>query len=152
MTDDLAKFLRDRLDEDEQVARGVQDRSAPWDGQWVADGTDALRTRNGWVLAHSTVTTDGRALPMPLAPGIVDHWARHDPARVLTEVDAKRRIAELHTRFPQPQVMSEEEIWACGTCGSPDDSPTEWPCATLRLLALPYAGHPDYRPEWAPEA
>jgi hypothetical protein len=25
-----------------------------------------------------------------------------------------------------------------------------WPCQTLRLLALPYADHPDYRPEWKP--
>ncbi len=32
----------------------------------------------------------------------------------------------------------------CVTCR------TQGPCVTLRLLALPYAGHPDYQPEWRP--
>jgi len=25
----------------------------------------------------------------------------------------------------------------------------DWPCPTLRAFAAVYAGHPDYRPEWA---
>jgi hypothetical protein len=139
MTDDLVKFLRNRFDEDEQVARGVQDRSAPWDGQWMADGVDVLRTRNGWVLAHSTVTTDGRALPMPLAPGIVDHWARHDPARVLAEVNAKREVVRLAER-----AYDYHGTFMNGFASALVHA--------LRLFALPHAGHPDYRPEWAPEA
>jgi hypothetical protein len=45
------------------------------------------------------------------------------PARVLAECEAKRRIVELISS-PGPQA--------------------------LRLLALPYADHPDYLPEWRP--
>ena len=45
------------------------------------------------------------------------------PHRMLADVEAKRRIVELASS-PGPQA--------------------------LRLLALPYADHPDYRPEWRP--
>jgi hypothetical protein len=61
------------------------------------------------------------------------HIARHDPARVLAEVVAKRRILDLFT----PPV-------------------SEWGSETLRLyglaqlLALPYADRPGYREEWRP--
>ena len=48
------------------------------------------------------------------------------PARVLAEVDAKRRILE----------EASSMVWR--------DSLGYF----LRLLALPYAGHPGYREEW----
>jgi hypothetical protein len=38
-----------------------------------------------------------------------------------------------------------------GTCATCDDwygGGQDWPCPTLRLLALPYADHPGYEPEW----
>lgn len=71
-----------------------------------------------------------------------------DPARVLAECEAKRRIADLHKN---EGVHSP----SCLTCaGEVDpDGHTEWmhwPCDTILLLALPYAGHPDYREEWRP--
>lgn len=129
--DDLVAFLRARLAEDEAVARAVEDRSAPWDGQWVADGPDALRTRNGHVLAYGHRTTDGRDLPIPLKPKLAAHWARHDPARVLREVEAKRRIVERYAWLREHG----------------DTGGAAW---VLPLLAAAYADHPDYRPEWAP--
>lgn len=142
MSNDLIAFIRARLDEDEQTARAVEDGSAPWDGQWVADGSDALRTLNGHVLAYGHRTTDGRDLPVPLKPGLVDHIARHDPERVQAEVDAKRRILIEH----QPMMPR----W-CSTCDVPGDlRGREHGCTTVRLLALPYADHPDYRKEWRP--
>jgi hypothetical protein len=47
------------------------------------------------------------------------------PARVLAECEAKRRIVELHRQ--------------------------SWPVSLkiLRILAVVYADHPDYRDEWA---
>lgn len=38
-----------------------------------------------------------------------------------------------------------EDTDACADGGS-----TAWPCDTLKHLALPYAEHRDYRPEWRP--
>lgn len=61
------------------------------------------------------------------------HIARWDPARVLVECDAKRRIVELHPEHGWSHCEGES-----------------LPCPTLRLLALPYAEHPDYREEWKP--
>lgn len=50
------------------------------------------------------------------------------PRRVLADVAAKRAIVALHP---------------CDDCGAGDD-----PCITLRLLAQPYVGHPDFDPAW----
>ena len=66
-----------------------------------------------------------------------------DPARVLAECEAKRRVVELHQqepRYVEVQTMSEaepREVYA-GTY-----IPTE-----LRLIAAVYADHPDFDPAW----
>ncbi|MGW0914664.1 DUF6221 family protein [Streptomyces sp. NPDC002784] len=131
--EDLKVWLRTQLDEDERIARGVEDRSAPWDGQWMADGNSAVRTVNGHVLFY-------RHGPDPLKPGLTDHVAEHDPARVLRELDAKRRF--LDSLLPD---LEQADRCIEGEWGSSDDL-TE---RTLRLLALPYAHRPGYRSEWA---
>ncbi|WP_225794772.1 DUF6221 family protein [Streptomyces aculeolatus] len=62
-----------------------------------------------------------------------------DVAFGLADIDAKRRIADLH------QADDEKaEAPICTTCLYAP------PCETLRALALPYADHPDYREEWRP--
>lgn len=159
MTADLAAFLRflnDRLDDDEQAARAADAVDpAPWTADLYDGGTNQRGDQHGSGLL---IAADGEALwdcegaaVLCMSRPAAVHAARWDPARVLAEVAAKRRILELHDRFSQPQQMAKGRVWACGTCGSVDDSPTEWPCDTLRLLALPFAGHPDYRADWAPE-
>jgi hypothetical protein len=70
----------------------------------------------------------------------LEHIARHDPARVLAEVAAKRRIVGmLSSIVPAKEtnpIKSEDAV-----------ALADW---TLRLLALPYADHNDYRQEWGP--
>jgi Family of unknown function (DUF6221) len=61
-----------------------------------------------------------------------------NPQRMLVWSDARRRIVALH-RSSLPSAAG-----GCGGCGRPT------PCPTLRLMALPYADHPDYREEWRP--
>jgi hypothetical protein len=112
---DLIAFLRARLDEDEQAAREQQ----AFDEQ-VAK----MRGSNVDAIIMPPLSLLG-------APG--------DPARVLAEVEAKRRIIAEHF----------EEGYCCWTCSDKNgDSSERWPCPTLRLLVLPHAGHPDYRTEW----
>jgi hypothetical protein len=53
------------------------------------------------------------------------------PSRALANVDAKRRIIDACRRHESPDTFDLI-----------DD--------TLRLLALPYASHPDYQEEWRP--
>lgn len=125
---ELVDFLRARLDEDEAAAK----KAKP--GPWHADGD-----RGGVYGAHPTDEvvdyTESAA-----------HIARHDPARVLAEVEAKRQLLDLH----QPAETEYVDGDICYTCDDLRGVEPAYPCRTLRLLALPYANHPDYRDEWRP--
>ena len=59
------------------------------------------------------------------------------PARVLAECEAKRRIVERCER-----AIVEQGIYS-------EDGQSELAQDALSLLALPYADHSDYRPEWS---
>ncbi|MCK2144874.1 DUF6221 family protein [Streptomyces sp. WAC00276] len=136
MTADLITFLRARLDEDEAVARAVEDRSAPLTGQWEADGETALRTANDHVLAH---LPEGR----PFKPGVLPHIARHDPARTLAEVEAKRKAIHIYEQ-------AAHSLGASVPGTPPHDLMTgaaNTARAILQALATAYADHPDYREE-----
>lgn len=145
---DLVAFLRARLDIDAQVAREAT--AADWRNastsrhyEDVAGPSEAVFTAlpdTGLTVVARTGARGDRAAMVN-----AEHIARHDPARVLAEVDAKRRIIAEHRGSGV----------TCPRCslGAEDGQVVYWrdPCATLRLLALPYADHPEYRPEWAPE-
>ena len=135
----LTTFLAARLDEDEAAARYIEDRSEPWRGRWEADENHRLRTYNGWTLAVPG-TPDGE-----FAPGVLAHITRHDPARVLREVEAGRRVIAAHPIRPIPNGT-------CEACSAPDgfsyladlEEFIDWPCPTLRALAAIWRDHPDY--------
>ncbi|NYJ08327.1 DUF6221 family protein [Petropleomorpha daqingensis] len=84
------------------------------------------------------------------APLAAEHVARHDPARVLAECAAKRRLVlacrdsrpDLHFLGARPNGMADFPL-------TPTDQ-HQLAALTLALLALPYAEHHDYRPEWRP--
>lgn len=88
-----------------------------------------LRDRPDWEVEDSSIIDatpgTGDQLYVAHARGeyISRHIARWDPARVLAECETKRRLIELGEK---------DSYW--------DD--------VLRLLALPYADHPDYRDVW----
>lgn len=110
MTDDLIAFLRARLDDDERVALSFEVSTDTW-------------------LCHHCGGS------MSSAARLDDHlfetghreWG---PARMLAEVEAKRRILDEAIRLMR--YDGEFEF--------------------LEMLALPYCDHPDYRPEWRPAA
>lgn len=123
--DDLVAWLRAQLDEDERVAK-----TATSGGPWRVDGmsvrgqtrmnlTDVLVVRHTW-------------------PQEADHIVRHDPARVLREVEAKRRIIDQYTT----DINSDH--WEARLAAD------DFGEAALRLLALPYADRPGYQEEWKP--
>jgi hypothetical protein len=66
------------------------------------------------------------------------------PARVLAECDPKRRIVREHVT----KLFGDGTF--CPTCTDTERRLPVRYCATLRLLALPYADHPVYRAEWRP--
>ncbi|MEU4967752.1 DUF6221 family protein [Streptomyces smyrnaeus] len=138
MTADLVTFLRARLDEDEQVARATH----PVFQAWEYD-TSVREVRD---------LGNGNELASGVLPPYGAHIARHDPARVLAEVEAKRRIVDVHHVVGgwQDEDLNDHGP-GCEECGHSEEYSDRggW-CETLRLLALPYAAHPDYREEWRP--
>ncbi|GAA1455510.1 DUF6221 family protein [Nocardiopsis tropica] len=132
----IVEFINARLDEEERVAKDAASSLVSLADQegaaetWEAD-TDSVVTMTGvsgmtrlFVDAESDVTT---------------HIARHDPARVLREIAAKRAIVQEYTDAVD---LWERESEAPDSVGALE--------AVIRLLAAVHADHPDYRQEWAP--
>ncbi|MGC4769241.1 DUF6221 family protein [Micromonospora sp. DT44] len=126
MNDELVTWLRAQLDKDERVAKraGVHHPSWAYDRETFTVSSDG-----GWSIAARK--DDGS----PINDVDGEHITNHDPARALAEVDAKRRTLDRcvhYLRYEDYGGPLAEEV--------------------LALLALPYAGRPGYRREWAPDA
>jgi hypothetical protein len=112
----LADFLLARVAEDEAAAG-----DAFYEGQhWYAEEEGVSRWPGDDTVWDADRKRDAQ------------HVVRWQPARVLAECEAKRRIVELDWRGDDsgPAQLLQEDV--------------------LRLLALSYADHPDYRQEWRP--
>lgn len=129
MIDDVVVFLRARLDEDTAAAKATID-----------------------VIAMSSLRRDTATIPRWIAdldgPGIIDeagirrvrhtwtperdHIVRHDPARVLVDVAAKRAIIDA---FEEARL----NVFGYRAGGL---------LIAVRHLAAAFADHPDYRKEW----
>lgn len=136
---DLVEFLTARLDEDEQVARSAEGGTWSW-RQGYGDMCDDPECRYGQLMSESggslTLLMDVHGYDVHRDWEGAEHIARHDPARVLREVEAKRAI------------LSWVE-WHVMTFGA---SATLLASTQRLLLALAsvYADHPDYQEEWRP--
>lgn len=124
---DIVAFLNARLDEDEQLAREAsafydddQTNGVPWNGH---EGKDLNGFMRYWIAPHLGVVND-------VASG--RHIGRHDPARVLAEVKAKREIVQFCD--DDPPFIEGGYVYTS---------------RVLQLLAGAYANHPDYDPAWA---
>ena len=126
----LTEFLEARIAEDEEIAQSAT--PGPWE-QNNGRSVFGPRPEDAWYGPNLVADTKQR--------DDAEFIARFNPARVLAECKAKRRIVALHEK--------------CGTGrGRCDDGGHGWDdelgCLDLALLALPDADHPDYRPEWKP--
>ncbi len=130
------QFLLARIAEDEAVARGSS-AVGPWryDPTKVnsVDGGEAVFAGPRGAMGITIASTGPADDPQSMRDA--RHIARHDPARVLAECEAKRRIVEL--------IRRDNGDWC-----SPDRLGLGE--MVLETLALPYADHPDYRDEWRP--
>ncbi|MBM4553967.1 hypothetical protein GS466_24875 [Rhodococcus hoagii] len=128
---DLVEFLRARLDEDEQTATAATSATFGEDPTWTSKDDGTGEQTHGYVMADHTAICghDGDDVLLPVA----DHIARHDPARVLREVEAKRRILDLAGEISRSGAEFAEQDYRTLT----------------RSLAAVYSDHPDYQQEWA---
>ena len=132
--DELVAWLRAQIDEDEALAREAGGDS------WVAVDLAFVDDPNGRQIVRDECMT----------PGVQAHIARHDPARVLREVEAKRGIVELHSDRDHFCGIGSIERDGYTWHEAGEKRRADIPCLTLRLLALPYADRPGYREEWRP--
>ncbi|MCG0069713.1 hypothetical protein CFC35_05650 [Streptomyces sp. FBKL.4005] len=132
--DELVEFLRARLAEDERAARQATE------GPWTAEVSGET--------GHCVIPSDAQSTreyvartQLYAAAFDAEHIARHDPARVLREIEAKRRLLNEYTKVATNDVNEVE--YAHGWANALGEA--------VRLLALPYADHPNYRKEWRPD-
>jgi len=118
---DLTEFVQARVDEDEAVAReaaadhGREHWAVGGGGEYVYPDPPP---GNSYVATGPWGGGIGRAAA---------HIARHDPARVLAECEAKQHL------------LDEALVWGEGCLD-----------VMARYMAEVYADHPDYREEWRP--
>lgn len=152
MTDDLIAFLRECLDKDAEVARAAAAMPGGVPGeQWRVSGTHADDGGTYWSITTGTpdlvqtveLVGSGMSGGGAHTEEVALHIVRHDPARVLAEIDAKRQIVEDFERADR----YSRTTWGQSNA---DQSRARTMGKVVRLLALPYADHPDYREEWRP--
>lgn len=148
---DLLAFLNARLDDDERVAREAVIRAHnghrphPELSEWHYGGDEVEYVSTPEMRAHPYfdpyyVTMDNEGLLPAVDEKVGPHIARHDPARVLREVAAKRAIIESYTGCRA----------LLGTLGSPrSEGYVDGLGKAIEALASVYADHPDFDPAWA---
>lgn len=144
----VADFLLARLAEDEAMARAA---TWPPDGgydsglapEWLLDDAGDLRDAN---LVAITADDGGGAGGLMFSVA-GNHIARHDPARVLRQVEAMRRVVEEH-RPTRRQVIDGDGMETVESYFLCDSDMDMWPCDTLRALAAIWSDHADYDPDW----
>lgn len=63
---------------------------------------------------------------------------------------ARRLILAAHRKHIVLNAAGEVVTVECVMCRQDVSKHKEWPCYTVRTLAMEYAAHEDYRPEWRP--
>ena len=140
--DDLIAFLTARVDDAE---RCVYSEGDPPNGviAWLTyrepDGSMSYTTVAHGRTAAGPWTAGGRELAPPASVLVV-----HDPARVLREVEAKRRIL---ARYEDCLARMEDPAYPQSVAA---DQAREYEDFVLPNLAAVYSDHADFRSEWTP--
>lgn len=133
----LTEFITARLDEDEAAALAAREDSSV-DGEYLP-----------WRLSGD-IGTDLYAGHIYMAggayggmdEGVAHHIVRHDPARVLREVAAKRVIVKDHLEDHSPEHDCAEHLKSLRSEHSG--------CYVIVQLVAIYSDHESYLPKWRP--
>jgi hypothetical protein len=150
--DELVRWLGEQLDEDERIARAATPGPWVWTPEtdvWDQNGPTLIREGTdepGAELVEVAAGWGHDAWGMYISEADQTHIARHDPARVLREIEAKRAIVaryEFACREAGRLALTEEEreVWVqvAGALQS-----------CVLCLAVIYAGRPGYDEAWRP--
>lgn len=145
----ILEFLNARLDDDERIAVEATGANWHWD---TTDATDSDDDQGPWLvsdkLCEYTESHTGLTKTYPekvLSTWVTgawgglnvddtdkDHMARHDPARVLRDVAAKRAVIDALMEIPDGKDAGLRVLGK-----------------TIPAMAAVYSDHPDYQKEWA---
>lgn len=148
---ELHEFLLARIAEDEKVARLAPERMVErleQQGEAIARSYgDPQPPEDDVSLADAMWWT---------AKDAADWIRRHNPTRVLAECEAKRRIVEQYAEYLSTVRAYRSPRWA-DAMNEQDKQDARQAEArhrvaedVARLLALPYADHPQYDEAWRP--
>lgn len=122
--DDRIARIREAIDEDERRAEAAFDQARHGEWEYRPGSDDGLYAAGG---AIEIFRSDAYGYTR-IGGAYGQHIARHDPARVLLQVAAHRKMLELHD-----QSETHGDFTYCRACGT-----TARPCETLRALAEAY--------------
>ena len=131
---DLVAFLNARTDEDEAGALLAAREGGTWKQQDPVRYPGHITSLGGTVVYDEGAPDENQAA----------HIARHDPARVLREVAAKRNIL---ARYQDCLVRQEDPDYPAGVAR---EQAREYEDFVLPNLAASYSDHPDYDEDWKP--
>jgi hypothetical protein len=137
--EDPTAFITARLDEDEAAAREL----AGWP-HW--HHTPAVTAHGPIILiaAGEDDELEVASIERDL-PEVGAHIARHDPARALREVAAKRAVLAWYADSVDAAALFKEKL---GT-GTHMATAAESYLNVMRGYAAVWSDHPDYKQEWA---
>jgi hypothetical protein len=156
VSEDLIDWLRAQLDDDERKARAAT--PGPWWDSKILAAPGHHTIRGGpsnWRGFDGSLGGDTRPIariePAPDVEGNfvtnhdadAEHIARHDPARVLREVEARRRLIDQYEAMRAGAEASAGTILA----GAAKVRLGAYEMA-VKIMALPYSDHPGFREEW----
>lgn len=141
----IVKFLLARIDEDEAVARSAAR------GPWLCGGgahdahvyAPEVRTSKVALFREDVIDRD-----YALSLNDAEHIARHDPARVLAECAAKRRIVSAFEHGERLVLEAEDmAVFSDLDRARLRGERNAMHAATIWLAEV-YAEHPDFDPAW----
>jgi hypothetical protein len=155
--DDLVQWLRAQLDEDERIARVAATLAVPTPGAMHWRSTEGLPDAGGGYWCITTTPPDDTVPVVELVgsgmsgggvhdEAVARHIARHDPARVLREIDAKRGTIDRYEFACNEAArldIDEEERESRVRVAAAFES-------CVLCLAVVYADRPGYLDAWRP--
>jgi len=136
---DIADFLRARYAEQRAIAHAAASlQYDPENGWGILDSSGYASTeKRRWISPHIGMLHESES---------AEHVVANNPAVVLADLDAKLALVERCDEWVAYGPVSDSDVDRAGD-GSFVDAGT----IVLRLLAQPFAGHPDHKgEEWAP--
>ncbi len=125
----IIDFINARLDEDEKAAKAAT--PSPWNLR-LHEADDKIMTESGDALIDAKSYEE---VVIEVSDEDLSHISRHDPARVLREVAAKREVLDV-CKHVHGHVSGNETA----------DNLAE---SVLMSLANAWSTHADFKPEWA---